>query len=44
MVLGSMLALIKLKISLLLTDLRKECDEGAKAQWLRPSEVQDIPI
>ena len=34
MVLGSMLALIKLKISL--TDLRKECDEGAKAQWLRP--------
>lgn len=42
MVLGSMLALIKLKISSLLIDLRKECDEGARGQWMRPKEVWDI--
>ena len=42
MVLGSMLALTKLKISLLLIDLRKECDEGARGQWMRPKEVWDI--
>lgn len=42
MVLGSMLALIKLKISLLLIDLRKECDAGARGQWMRPKEVWDI--
>ena len=42
MVLGSMLALIKLKISSLLIDLRKECDEGARGQWMRPIEVWDI--